>query len=151
MFAFSQLMGIFHYQKDNFLRLLGDEQIDFIFDERGEKKQIQDGWDEYLKNRPPEVRTRFGQKPRFESDKRFRPLQAADYVAGWIRYWLEKGMQPAVGAVFAGKTLTRGTKHIGMTISEDQIVAFLIDAIRLNYSKPGYICDVRISFEDRLK
>jgi hypothetical protein len=65
------------------------DKIDFIFDERGEKKKILPVWDGFVANAPfPE---KFGKTPRFEDDKEFMPLQAADIIAWWIRNNISKG------------------------------------------------------------
>lgn len=69
-----------------------DEPIDLIFDERGEKQSVRDGFAVFAENCPPEIRSRLGREPRFETDDDFNPLQAADMLA-WLvrRHWLDKG------------------------------------------------------------
>ncbi|MFQ5775942.1 MAG: DUF3800 domain-containing protein [Kiloniellaceae bacterium] len=66
--------------------------IDFIFDERGEKRQVQDGWEIYKATIPDSVKGVTGRDPIFENDERVLPLQAADMWAWWCRKcWLEDG------------------------------------------------------------
>ena len=58
------------------------EPIDFIFDERGEKKFVQEAWNISVESLPFEERERFGKAPAFANDKEVVTLQAADYLAG---------------------------------------------------------------------
>jgi len=68
------------------------DPIDFIFDERGEKKIVRDVWDFYKANVPPSVQAVTGREPIFEDDMKVLPLQAADMWAWWSRkQWVEKG------------------------------------------------------------
>lgn len=69
-----------------------DEPVDFIFDERGEEKDVREGWDTFAATIPAEQRAILGRKPNFEDDKEFRPLQAADMWAWWCRKaWQDNG------------------------------------------------------------
>jgi hypothetical protein len=66
--------------------------IDFIFDERSEKRQIQDAWDVYTATVPQDIRAITGRAPIFENDEKVLPLQAADMWAWWCRKrWLDNG------------------------------------------------------------
>ena len=62
-----------------------DQAVDFIFDERMEKKSIKDEWDGFVESREPEIRKLFGSSPRFGNDQDFLPLQAADFWAWWVQ------------------------------------------------------------------
>jgi hypothetical protein len=151
IFAFLSLMGMFHREKARIDAVLGSDQpIDFIFDERTkEEEKIRTGWKAFVEGFPEDIGSRFsGEGPRFVSDKRFLALQGADFMAGWFRYWLEKGERPVVGeSMFAGKLLKeRGSLHLEMTMNEDAIVEFFINTIRLNFRSPCYICDIKVSF-----
>jgi hypothetical protein len=125
--GFRALMDHFHYKRDGIARaadgLPADATIDFYFDERSDKGKIRDMWDEYLANREPRIRDRFGNEPRFENDKKFLPLQAADLWAWWVRKWsadgnpVDKLLSLDFGS-WQGKGLPR--THISMT--EDQWV-----------------------------
>ena len=69
-----------------------NEPIDFIFDERGEKQQLRDGWEIYKATVPESIRAVTGRDPIFENDESVLPLQAADMWAWWCRKcWLEDG------------------------------------------------------------
>jgi hypothetical protein len=68
-----------------------DEVIDFIFDQQSQKNIILRAWDEYVETKQPGVRELYGGAPRFEDDKKFLPLQAADLWAWWIRKWYNDG------------------------------------------------------------
>ena len=92
LFCFRCLMDMFHHNKnmlDPFISL--DQPIDFIFDNQTEKKIVREYWDEYIKRRSIEVRSLYGNKPRFEDDKKSPPLQAADMWAWHVRKWSEEG------------------------------------------------------------
>lgn len=90
--AFFGLLRLFHDFRDNDLMqefLALDQKIDFIFDETSNKKSILEYWDEFMANNPN--KDRFGATPRFENDDDFLPLQAADFLAWWIREWEASG------------------------------------------------------------
>jgi hypothetical protein len=79
-----------------------DQPIEFYFDERGERKQLKEAWERTVESLPPDQRNRYGRDVHFESDKRFLGLQAADYIAGWKRYWEERNESPDLGSSFFG-------------------------------------------------
>jgi hypothetical protein len=109
-----------------------DGPIEFFFDDRTERKLLRDSWDEIVENMPPEERSKFGAELRFVDDKKFLGLQAADYLAGWSRYWIEKGEEPEVddiyfnGNRFDGLKVTGKLKpHIFIRPTVDSIAEFL--------------------------
>lgn len=55
--------------------------IDFVFDERGEKKHLVDGWELYKNSIPEDVLSVTGTMPVFQNDEKVLPLQAADMIA----------------------------------------------------------------------
>jgi hypothetical protein len=67
------------------------EPVDFIFDDQTEKRDLMDGWELFKAGAPSTVRRFLGATPRFEDDKQFLPLQAADLFAWWIRRWESNG------------------------------------------------------------
>jgi hypothetical protein len=81
--AFSRIVsGFAIWQTDLGLH----DKVDFIFDDRVmEKKKIRDAWDSFKENAAAEARPYIGSDPRFEDDKEFLPLQAADLIAWWVR------------------------------------------------------------------
>lgn len=72
------------------------EPVDFIFDERPEKKDVLEGWEVHRQTVPDEVRFIMGRPPVFADDEEVLPLQAADMWAWCCRKtWLENdGMIP---------------------------------------------------------
>jgi hypothetical protein len=88
VFAFTRLMHMFNIflaSEEAKAKLPADEKIDFIFDDRAEKKAILAAWEEFQKRSPyPE---KYGATPRFGNDDDFLPLQAADFIAWWVRRW----------------------------------------------------------------
>jgi hypothetical protein len=93
-FLFRGLIDEFHKSRedeglDRHLPL--DEKVDFIFDNQTEKGFIIEAWEGYLKNEEgKKTRQYYGTTPRFEDDKEFLPLQAADLWAWWVREWYEE-------------------------------------------------------------
>ncbi len=92
VYAYKCVMDVFNNNRGNeeLCKVIGsEEKVDFYFDERSEKKIIISAWDNYVatSSRPD----RLGGTPRFESDDVFLPLQAADFLAWWVREMIESG------------------------------------------------------------
>jgi hypothetical protein len=91
-YSFRMLMDRFHAGREQ----LSDpipltENVDFYFDERlVEKKIIHAAWDGIMDSMPSDARKYYGSDPRFEDDRKFLPLQAADLWAWWVREWYEE-------------------------------------------------------------
>jgi len=111
-----------------------DTTFDFWFDNRVmEENKIRAAWDEYLNQRPAEFRALYGDKPRFEDDEKYLPLQAADFWAWWVRHWSERGMPEEIGK------WGRWPK-LHLTANEDMLVDIFMDIIAKQ--SPGQIiCD----------
>jgi hypothetical protein len=114
-----------------------DGPIEFFFDERSERKPLREGWDESVEKMPPEERQKFGAELHFANDKKFLGLQAADYLAGWARYWSERGEEPETGEVyfegnrFAGLKVQGNLKpHLFIRPTIDSIAEFLARSIQ---------------------
>ena len=58
---------------------LPNEPIDFYFDNQREKGMILRAWDDFMGRSSSDFQRRFISAPRFRSDTRFMPLQAADF------------------------------------------------------------------------
>lgn len=91
-------------------KLIGDEKIELIFDAGRREKEIEAGMDAFMEAAPEFAKERMRKKPRFEDDKTWMPLQAADLRALWARrrieereYGLEKKEGPS-----AFRTKSRG-------------------------------------------
>jgi hypothetical protein len=68
------------------------EPIDFIFDDRGEKKDVRRGYEVFMEWCREDLKNRLGREPMFEGDEDFLPLQAADCWAWHVRkHWLQNG------------------------------------------------------------
>lgn len=88
-FAFLVLMDMFHSQRNEEVvrtYVPPAAKVDFIFDNRMEKKGILEGWDQYLSLRP-DIRSQYGATPIFVDDNDYLPLQAADLGVWWVRHW----------------------------------------------------------------
>jgi hypothetical protein len=86
------LIDEFHKNREGMAAVIPlDEKVDFIFDNQTEKGFLLKAWDGYLKNQEKQnLRQHYGATPRFEDDKEFLPLQAADLWAWWVREWCEE-------------------------------------------------------------
>jgi hypothetical protein len=85
-FAAARLMTNLARSQEN-LSLHGP--IKFIFDDRMmEKRHVVEAWDwawKVAKPNPPNLHEIIGSAPSFEDGKIFKPLQAADMIAWWMR------------------------------------------------------------------
>jgi len=72
------------------------EPVDFIFDDQSESEQCRAAWDLLKISVTPELRNLMGEKPLFLDDKRYKPLQAADLFAWWVRKWKSEGNEEAI-------------------------------------------------------
>lgn len=120
LFGFRRLMDMFHEHREVVADYIPpNEVVDFYFDEKSDKKSIRKYWDDYMGIKPPNVRRRFGNKPRFAQDHVVLPLQAADFWAGWIRMCREGKQQKFVHRIFKGSL--DGLPHLDMSFREDQM------------------------------
>src|SRR5579872_7217880 len=154
--SFRCLMDMFHTNRPLLNSFFPPGQkIDFIFDERKEKKKILAMWDDYLRDRPSEVREYYGAHPRFEDDRDFIQLQAADFWVWWVRKWYDAGTPEKLEKQeFDGWKARKTPKGIAISFSEDQIAEFFATYLRSNlpgrtvydakYSLPPKIPDVEI-------
>ena len=79
--TFRCLMDMFHIHRRKMLEVLpADQKIDFYFDNQSDKKAIGEMWDDYIKERPDDVRKFYGVAPSFRDDEEFLPIQAADFL-----------------------------------------------------------------------
>ena len=89
--AYRVLLDLFHrfryeYKSHPMISgLLTDQPIDFYFDDHSSKNGILAAWDHYINSRGAEIRGLYGATPKFENDEKFLPLQAADFLAWWMR------------------------------------------------------------------
>ena len=74
--------------------LLGvTEPVNFIFDNRRDKRPAIEGYSLIKSNSAPEFSKLMGDQPIFADDKEVLPLQSADLWAWWVRKWEEEGEQ----------------------------------------------------------
>jgi hypothetical protein len=126
-FSFRLLLDLFHQQKHMLEHVIPlDEKVDFIFDDRTEKKYIRKVWDDSVEGKEPEMRERFGAEPRFEKDADdFVALQAADFWAWWVREWYEEdNYDPPEKMANFDFGLWRGKKRPFLTVyaTEDKLL-----------------------------
>jgi Protein of unknown function (DUF3800) len=92
--AFFCLMNTFHNHLDKMTQVIPlEEKVDFYFDNNPEHKGFfQAAWDNYMRRAEEDnKRHLYGIEPRYEDDKDFKPLQAADFWASWVRRWYDEG------------------------------------------------------------
>jgi hypothetical protein len=139
--AFRGLLDSFNANRHQLGAALLTEPVDFIFDEQREKGMIFALWDDYMQKRSPEDRALYGTTPRFESDEKFLPLQAADLWAGMNRAWRQQGEVSEriadldFGAWQSKKRDTHG--RMAIELSEDDIVENLLRAARSSVAFEG--------------
>ncbi len=147
--TFRCLLDMFHLERDQMADVIPlDEQVDFIFDYRDEKKTILSIWDEYIKARPDEVKKYYGAAPRFEDDEKFLPLQSADLWAWWVRKWYKEETPEKIKAVdFSEFNIHATRKHlkIEITFDEDQLVKIIKRTLREQIDADRFIYDVKFS------
>lgn len=121
VFGLIKLMETFHKLKG--YSVIGEfvpngQKVDFIFDDRAEKKAILSDWDGFVDSFQ-HMKDGFGSTPRFESDDDFLPLQAADYLAWWVRKWGFEIKEP--GTWWPWKS--REMEWIKINMDEEEILA----------------------------
>jgi hypothetical protein len=133
--TFSRLIKNFHNHRYNnpIMREIFslDHKVDFFFDKQTGSDLILDQWDSFVESSPREVKKMYGDKPRFEDDDEFLPIQAADFWAWWARHGYENGLLKEYNAGRFG--LFRGTRtfpNIAFEPTEDQLVEILIQRIK---------------------
>ena len=164
VFTFRCLMDGFHAGRSNFTSLIGEnDRVDFILDQQSEKKIILSFWDDYIAARPEKEILLFGATPRFEDDKQFLPLQAADLWAWWTRHWYTTGAinespKLEIPNWMGGKS---DIHVLNMRLDEDHIVEAFIELIKssdpdaavydsaFSGFKAGMSYDARVSITDR--
>lgn len=131
VFTFRCLLDMFHTHKVELTDTIlpPGVNVDFIFDDQAEKSHILSAWDSYISQRPAETIGLYGATPRFENDKKFTPLQAADFWAWWVREWYERGEE---FLTFREWSKTKGRIYFIQSISfnESQIIESLVKLIR---------------------
>jgi hypothetical protein len=143
--AFRALMDMFHNKKEKLEKVIPlDQKVDFYFDNQTEKKFILKGWDVYKSGRPEEFRTRFGVVPRFEDDKEYLPLQAADLWAWWVRTWVAEGKPEKMNNSDFGfwKSLKKRPK-VHISFNEDELFVSITRLLRPMLETGRIIYDVR--------
>ncbi len=143
------LLDMFHLERNQMADAIPlDEQVDFIFDYRDEKKTILSIWDEYIKARPDEVKKYYGAAPRFEDDEKFLPLQSADLWAWWVRKWYNEGTPEKILAGDFGEfnlKATRKHSRVEISLNEEQLVEDIKRTLRGQISADHIIYDVKFS------
>ena len=137
LYAFTSFIEIFHNQRQQFAAIIDPaEEVEIIFDDQSEKSIIRLAWDGFLKAQAPGAEVdRLGKEPpRFLDDRKFLPLQAADFIAGWVRYCTERGINPAKKAVKIGNVEieNRSMPMIRFELTQDHMAKFLLAMVRRN-------------------
>jgi hypothetical protein len=138
---------MFHIHRLKMTELLpADQKIDFYFDNQSDKKAIAEMWDNYIIERPEEVRKFYGAAPSFRDDEEFLPLQAADFWAWWVRKWYQDGtpekilkwdfdpFEPA---------RKRKTLRVEIVFDQDQLAATMMQVLRNQIGPEKPIIDLR--------
>jgi hypothetical protein len=151
MFISRCLLDMFHSNRDRIVEFIPiSEKIDFYFDNQSEKKAIISAWDSYIRQRPDEVRGYYGATPKFEDDKDFLPLQAADFWAWWVRKWHEEGdaLHHIEKLNFnLWKAKRKYFPRIHVAFDEDQMVEAIKSLISGQLRPDNILCSINYSFK----
>lgn len=125
------------------------DKIDIYFDKETAADWSLDQWDVLVEKKPEYVRDYMGRKPQFLDDEEFIPLQAADFLAWWIRRGYENGNEATIlDETFGSKDdeAPRTTKGFNLMFDEDQITSNLIDLFKSASTFPAWteIYDAKI-------
>lgn len=142
--TFRALLDMFHIERKNMIEMLGEEKIDFYFDDQSQKNRIIAMWDNYIKNRPEEIRNYYGETPRFENDGDFLPLQAADLLAWWVRKMYAEETPEKIRTLDFGTfkpAKNRKLLRIEISYNEEQLVTVLKRIVRTQLGPNHLIYD----------
>lgn len=137
------VISYFYKQRELFsTKLPLDQKVDFIFDDRSEKKFILTAWDEIVSKQDDDVQKHFGATPRFENDQDFLPLQGADLWAWWVREWYEEDSHDFPDKLRDfnfGKWRGKERSNIAMSASEDNIFDLLQHVMADNFVDGNWV------------
>jgi hypothetical protein len=115
------------------------DKIDVYFDKEIAADWSLDHWDDMLDNKPEYVRDYMGRKPQFLDDEEFIPLQAADFLAWWIRRGYENGNQGTIlDETFGSKDDKKLTRDFNLMFEEDQIASKLVELLKSSSTFPAW-------------
>jgi hypothetical protein len=123
-----------------------DAVVDFIFDQSMNKKQVREGWESYCAGRPSDVIRRIGREPRFEDDREFLPLQAADLWAWWVRKWHAEGVaaERIIEPEFDGwKAAESRPGKMDISYTEDDLVVAFMAYLRFIHGHELPVFDLK--------
>jgi hypothetical protein len=143
-FSFRMLLNFFHGHEVPATQVIPEGgAVDFIFDNRSEKRFILSAWNEIVENTVHynEIKLPFGHTPRFENDQTFLPLQAADLWAWWVREWYEEDsidvpdkMQKLDFGTWRGKPRNK----LAMSMNENQIIQIIRSMLVTSYAEGNF-------------
>jgi hypothetical protein len=115
-----------------------DDKTDIYFDNDATPEWSLDNWDDITRPLPLYAQEHVGEKPRFVDDEQFMPMQAADFLAWWIRKGCETGTEMSIikdtfGPSEPGKELRGVYVHMG----EDRLTEGLIHGFKTSNAFPG--------------
>ncbi len=100
--------------------------VDFIFDSTSDSSIVLAGWQNFVESQPEYRRPFIGEVPIFRDDKKFIPLQAADFLAGYIRSTIE-------GREFGEEWVwNKAMPYVDITQDVDGMVNFLSRVVDKN-------------------
>lgn len=135
IFAFMRLVESFYEVRDHqeIIDLFDKKtKIDFIFDDRGEKRAILSSWDLFLSSVTD--RDKYGATPRFENDDEFLPLQAADLLAWWVR---KHELNPDNAKIFPWET--KPFRMMRGIITEDMMTQHIITIAKISHPDAHFV------------
>ena len=142
-FAFGALLGMFHQPSNLQLmdRVVSEKgPVDFIFDDRSDKAALLAAWDSNLAIMDPATRKLYGASSVFRDEKKYLPLQAADFWVWWRRKWYENNESAFTFADW-NKGKRKDATTLEMSFTEDEIVNSFVSLIRAQYGQEVTIFD----------
>ena len=143
--AFHCLLYKFHWalcHKSEDIKL--NDKIDFIFDDRIEKRAIISGWCDFIDEIKDSSKEYYGATPHFDDDKNLLPLQAADFWVWWVRKWYVEGktIEQIRERDFGAFQAKKGDKkYLFVDINYDEEALATVSA-RLLHKKLGPDCPI---------
>lgn len=99
-----------------------NEPIDLIFDDQvGEKGIVLEAWDFFKASMSPDKQKFIGGYPQFQKDEDFKPLQAADLIAGYVRRSIEQGRDSLKGEDILPWKCQKKIGRLVIRFTEDQL------------------------------
>jgi hypothetical protein len=141
--GWNQILATFAASRETISEAVSiDANVEFIFDEAASRKKLLAAW-EAKDQEYPVLSSRFDTIPRFEDDKEFVALQAADMLAWRVLRVCPPNSSTTerLARLYPLWENPKPMRHLDMPLSEDGIVAMLMDHTADNVPSDTAIID----------